>query len=241
MISRIARSRLSPTILDVDAGDAVLDAADDCWTLDDGRRAHLLIRMRRGADDSYLGVVDHRRPNEFTLGLEGADMRLVADHLAAAVEAFTVSGASRITLRAPVQRAWCRRRNRDSRRTIRRLRAFDENLYVLNGPENPDDEVIDRELTIRCGDQSAAARVRLAAHLDPLDGKQHWVGTAYGEQVRAWKDGRATEVLIGDDPHRVAARLAEVTPWGHVRVVGVGPLPFPTSDDDESSDVAVVS
>ncbi|GAA3814545.1 DUF4873 domain-containing protein [Nocardioides panacisoli] len=71
--------------------------------------------------------------------------------------------------------------------------------------------------------------VRLAGHLEPLDGRFHWYGRIERTaDVVALKDGGAVtgELAIGDRGP-AAVRLAEYDAWGHVLVTGVGAPPYP--------------
>jgi hypothetical protein len=68
-------------------------------------------------------------------------------------------------------------------------------------------------------------------YFEPLDGHYHWAGIAFGESVRALKDARATDVLVAvDGRDAVPARLTETTPWGTVRITGVGQPPYRLDD-----------
>ncbi|MEU1812809.1 DUF4873 domain-containing protein [Micromonospora sp. WMMD1076] len=82
--------------------------------------------------------------------------------------------------------------------------------------------------------QIAGTTVRLHAggRFEPVDGRYHWAGRVEPEPrlVRLLRSGRReVEVRIGE---RVArARLAEVDPWGGVRITGVGIPPWPPDDE----------
>ncbi|MDW3848005.1 DUF4873 domain-containing protein [Micromonospora sp. BRA006-A] len=80
----------------------------------------------------------------------------------------------------------------------------------------------------------AGTTVRLhgGGRFEPVDGRYHWAGRVEPEPrlVRLLRSGRRdVEVRIGE---RVArARLAEVDPWGGVRITGVGTPPWPPDDE----------
>ncbi|NUT34057.1 MAG: DUF4873 domain-containing protein [Hamadaea sp.] len=79
-----------------------------------------------------------------------------------------------------------------------------------------------------------AVTVHLAGRWEPVDGRFHWGGRiepipAVAALVRAGR--RETLLRIGDQ--QAPARLAEVDPWGGVRVTGVGAPPWPPDDDLE--------
>ncbi len=66
-------------------------------------------------------------------------------------------------------------------------------------------------------------RVRLAGHLNPIDGQYHWQGLAYGapDTVTA---GKPAQLIVG---HRsVTVKLVERVPSGQLMVSGVGSPPY---------------
>ncbi|MGK5740406.1 DUF4873 domain-containing protein [Micromonospora sp. URMC 103] len=71
-------------------------------------------------------------------------------------------------------------------------------------------------------------RVHLTGRLEPVDGRFHWSGRVEPDPhvaglLRAGR--RDVELRIAQ--RVTAARLAEVDPWGGVRVTGVGAPPWP--------------
>lgn len=79
------------------------------------------------------------------------------------------------------------------------------------------------------GDQEVAVTVHLDGHLEPLDGRFHWYGRIErSAAVRAIKDAGATTGLLAiGEVAPAELRLAELDPWGHVQVKGVGAPPYP--------------
>lgn len=77
--------------------------------------------------------------------------------------------------------------------------------------------------------EELAVRVRLAGHLEPLDGRFHWYGRVdRSDAVVAAKDGGATRATLAVGAAApVEARLAEYDAWGHVLVSGLGAPPYP--------------
>jgi hypothetical protein len=69
-------------------------------------------------------------------------------------------------------------------------------------------------------------RVRLAGHLNPIDGRFHWQGLAYGapEDLQA---GKPAQLWI--ENRSAAVRLVERIPSGQLMVSGVGPPPYDLS------------
>jgi hypothetical protein len=81
---------------------------------------------------------------------------------------------------------------------------------------------------LRVGADVLAVTVRLAGHLEPLDGNFHWYGRVErSPEVVALKDGGAVSGELGiGDRGPVPVRLAEYDAWGHVLVTGVGAPPY---------------
>ncbi|SCF08066.1 protein of unknown function [Micromonospora coriariae] len=73
-------------------------------------------------------------------------------------------------------------------------------------------------------------RVHLSGRWEPVDGRYHWGGRIEPDPqvAQLLRSGRRdVELRIAD---RVRpARLAEVDPWGGVRITGVGEPPWPPS------------
>jgi hypothetical protein len=86
----------------------------------------------------------------------------------------------------------------------------------------------DGELTVIAGERTLPGRARLGGHVEPVDGRFHWMGRlapddAIAALVRTGT--RAVQVQVAAGP-RCEARLSEVDPWGGVRVSGVGVPPW---------------
>lgn len=69
--------------------------------------------------------------------------------------------------------------------------------------------------------------VHLSGRWEPVDGRYHWSGRiepfdAVADLVRQGR--REVSLCIGE--RAAAARLAEVDPWGGVRVTGIGEPPW---------------
>jgi len=92
--------------------------------------------------------------------------------------------------------------------------------------------------SLRCaGGPAPVTEIPVTVHLsgrwEPVDGRFHWGGRiesspTVAHLVRAGR--RDVRLAIGD--RSAAARLAEVDPWGGVRVTGVGEPPWPADADD---------
>ncbi|MBB5872998.1 hypothetical protein F4553_006432 [Allocatelliglobosispora scoriae] len=79
--------------------------------------------------------------------------------------------------------------------------------------------------------------VRLSGRVEPVDGRFHWGGridtdTATAELVRAGARGVALSIADGTP---VPVRLAEVDPWGGVRLTATGPPPWTAPSPRDST------
>ena len=94
----------------------------------------------------------------------------------------------------------------------------------------PDEETgYDGTATLVVGDQAVEVTVHLDGHLEPLDGRFHWYGRIErSAAVRAVKDaGATTATLVIADGAPAELRLAELDPWRHIQVKGLGAPPYP--------------
>ncbi|MEU7841316.1 DUF4873 domain-containing protein [Micromonospora sp. NPDC049114] len=74
-----------------------------------------------------------------------------------------------------------------------------------------------------------AVRAHLSGRWEPVDGRFHWGGRIEPDPTvaRLLRSGRRdVELRIADRAR--PARLAEVDPWGGVRITGVGDPPWPS-------------
>jgi hypothetical protein len=86
-------------------------------------------------------------------------------------------------------------------------------------------DLYDGPATIRVGDDEHEVRVRLRGHLDPIDGRYHWQGTAFDTLAADTRLPQPVTVRIGDGS--AEARIIERTPQGGYSLAGVGAPPFP--------------
>lgn len=228
--TRLRGSALAIDVVDV-ADVGVFDTACDRW--DGDGRIQVLVTEDPPPEENYLGVASHRRPNLFYVGGSAASAQLVSGYVGSAIEELILAGASRVQVRLPIELSWQGyvRATGGGRKLSRKLKRFDAGDYNYSCAELRDDDVYDGPVMIGHDDEQIATRMRVQGYFDPLDGQFHWAGIAFGEQVRALKDARAgaVEVAVGDRA-AVPARLAEVTPWGTVRITGVGQPPYPLAD-----------
>ena len=85
-------------------------------------------------------------------------------------------------------------------------------------------DIYDGPATVRLGDDERTVRVRLAGHVDPIDGRYHWQGTAFDELPGDMRLPQQITVSIGDQ--QAQARIVERPPQGGYSVAGVGAPPF---------------
>ncbi|MCV7017768.1 DUF4873 domain-containing protein [Mycolicibacterium aichiense] len=86
-----------------------------------------------------------------------------------------------------------------------------------------DSGIFDGEAELEVDGVRCPVRVRLAGHLNPIDGRYHWQGLAYGapDAVTA---GAPAQLVIGS--RSVAVKLVERVPSGQLMVSGVGAPPY---------------
>ncbi|WP_317149351.1 DUF4873 domain-containing protein [Mycobacterium sp. 29Ha] len=85
-------------------------------------------------------------------------------------------------------------------------------------------EIYDGPASVRIGEDEHTVRVRLAGHVDPIDGRYHWQGTVFDDLPGDTKLPRQATVSIGE--HHAQARIVERPPQGGYSVAGVGAPPF---------------
>jgi hypothetical protein len=88
-------------------------------------------------------------------------------------------------------------------------------------------DLYDGQATIRAGEDVRVVRVRLAGHVDPIDGRYHWQGTVFDELPVDTK--LPQRVTVSVDESHADARITERTPQGGYSVTGVGAPPFTLS------------
>lgn len=91
-----------------------------------------------------------------------------------------------------------------------------------------DDESYAGPAVVRTGDRKLAVEVHLSGHFEPIDGRFHWYGRiAADADITALLHGGSRDVTLGvEGRHDSPARLAELDPWGNVRVTGAGRPPY---------------
>ena len=225
-----ARLRRSPDEIEIADVATVGEFDVTCDEWDNRERSHLLITSDPAPDGSYLGVACSRQANLFHVGSTDSS---IVDYVGAAIDEMARSGATRVQVRVPIERSWLRyvRAGGGELKLIRKLKRFDASDYDYTSADIRDEGIYDGSVVIRHEEDEITARIRVQGYLDPLDGRFHWAGIAFGDQVRALKDAKASSVeVLADGGEPARARLTEITPWGTVRITGTGTPPYPLED-----------
>jgi hypothetical protein len=168
---------------------------------------------------AYFGVAVHGFPNYFMLlGPDSpvGDSQAVADrqlcYIVECLQWMKRGGSTRIDVRRSAQRQFTQRAHIKPPASAFDLGHADAQHEIYDGPAT---------LTVASGDHPV--RVRLTGHLDPIDGKYHWQGTASGGSELPPGSGPVT-LITG--AFTAQARISEQTPWGSYSIAGVGAPPF---------------
>lgn len=206
---------LSPANAVATAATTRFDSGTDTWTVTtvDGRAltTRVLVDVTPSGDDI---VAAHGVPNRFRI--PGPHHRRQARYVAGIVDGLRRSGASRVEAHSRV-------------RVHPLLPTRGLSRFYLTGSVGVDDETYDGPAVLVHGGQEHSTRVRLAGHVDPIDGQYHWQGMVYADLPSANVTGSNVSVRIGE--HTAAGRISERTPWGTLTVIGAaGYPPFPLED-----------
>lgn len=168
--------------------------------------------------EPFFGVAVRGFPNYFFLA--GPDVGAQARYIADCVRLMQRSGSRRIEVRRSSQQVYHERAQLAPVPPPPAASAFDLSSHV---PEH--DDIYEGEATLEIGGTRHPVRVRLAGHLDPLDGNYHWQGTVF--DVDDLSRERVGTLSVGR--HSAPARIVEQTPWGTHSVAGVGAPPYARS------------
>ena len=199
-------------------GFAVPDQAPDMLVGAGGRT------IRQAWDDGmepFLGVATHGFPNYFFI--TGPDRAAQARYVAECVGLMKHTVSTRIEVLRSSQQVFNERVHVEPAQPFGALSVFD----LSSGA--PDDETYDGVATLTIAGVCHPVRVRLAGHLDPIDGHYHWQGTVFRSAAQplsaeALKLARTVTVTVGE--RSAPARMIEETPWGTHSVAGVGAPPY---------------
>jgi hypothetical protein len=170
----------------------------------------------RDGTEPYLGVAMHGFPNYFLLGGPDVDaaLRCVIDCLQ------LLSGHTRIEVRRSSQQVFNERVHSGIPSPRPVASAFD-----LSSSIGMRDDMYAGPATLTLADTSQQVRVRLAGHVDPIDGQYHWQGTIFDElPTDLMMTARTVNLAVGGQC--ASARITEKTPQGTHSIAGVGAPPF---------------
>lgn len=205
-----------------------LEASPLPFVLTDGSSADLLVTDEPAPSPNHRGVAAAQAPSTFFVGPD------TVDYVVAALTEAQLAGAHGVVVRRTVQdrpdQPVIGLRSRLRKRIVaarERRAGFDPNDYDWLTPESVETEVFDGEVEVTVGEETFTARLRARGHVDAGDGRFHWAGILHGARAAELKgDGKSrASVALGDGPP-VPAKLAEQTPWGTVRMTGVGAPPW---------------
>jgi hypothetical protein len=184
-----------------------------------GSRGISIQQAWTDGDEPYFGVAMRGFPNYFTFTRPdfGAAMRYVVDCLQ------LISRHTRIEVRRSSQQ------------------MFNERVHLLAPPSAPaksafdlsssgtHDDIYDGPATLTLADTRQQVKVRLAGHVNPIDGQYHWQGTILDEMpADLMTSSRIVGLTVGQ--LSASARITEKTPQGGYSIAGVGVPPFGLPD-----------
>jgi cation diffusion facilitator CzcD-associated flavoprotein CzcO len=183
------------------------------------------VTIRRAWPDGmepFCGVAVHGFPNYFFI--TGPDADAQARYIVECLGLMRRTASRRIEVRGSSQRVFNERAQLEPASAPAPAAAFD---LSSSAPEG--DDTYDGAATLEIAGAHHPVQVRLAGHLDPIDGRYHWQGTVFCSPSRplpddALKQARTATLTVG---HRSApARIVEQTPWGTHTLAGVGAPPY---------------
>ena len=175
--------------------------------------------------EPYFGVALHGFPNYFFIS--GPDVGAQAHYVAECVELMEHTASTRVEVRRSSHQVFNERVYVRSAQPQRVVSAFD-----LTSGASREDATYEGAATLTIAGTEHPVRVRLAGHLDPIDGQYHWQGTVFGSGAQplpgeALKQERTATLTVGG--RSASARVIEQTPWGTHTVAGVGAPPYTLS------------
>jgi cation diffusion facilitator CzcD-associated flavoprotein CzcO len=176
--------------------------------------------------EPFCGVAVRGFPNYFFL--TGPDTDAQARYIVECLKLVKRTRSRRIEVRGSSQQVFNERAQLGPAPAPAPASAFD---LSSSAPEG--DDTYDGAATLEIAGARHPVRVRLAGHLDPIDGRYHWQGTVFCSPSRplpddALKQARAATLTVGHSS--APARIVEQTPWGTHTVTGVGAPPYAPSD-----------
>ena len=170
--------------------------------------------------EPYLGVALHGFPNYFLI--DEPEFEAAMRHVIECLQ--LMKGHTRIEVRRSSQQVFNERVHLGN--SPRRLVA---SAFDLASPVGVHDDTYDGTATVTVGDICTETRVRIAGHIDPIDGQYHWQGTLF-VQFPADVLARVRTVTLTVGDRSVSARITEETQQGTYSIAGVGAPPFALAD-----------
>jgi hypothetical protein len=184
-----------------------------------GARGVTIQQAWTGGTEPYLGVALHGFPNYFLVG--GPDFEAAVRYVVECLQ--LMKGHARIEVRRSSQQVFNDRVH--LRGPSRRLVA---SAFDLVSSEGVHDDIYDGPATLTVAETSEQVRVRLAGHVDPIDGQYHWQGTVFDPLPADLARARTGTLTVGE--RSASARIIEETPQGTYSIAGVGAPPFAPAD-----------
>ena len=197
-------------------------------TPDDTLVGALGLTVRQAWDDGmepFFGVALRGFPNYFFI--TGPDIGAQARYVVECLKLMKRTTSSRIEVRGSSQQVFNERAQLKPTEPPPAASAFDLSSSAPKG-----DGAYDGAATLEIAGTRHPVRVRLAGHLDPIDGHYHWQGTVFGSLSQplpdeALKQAQTATLTVGE--RSAPARIIETTPWGTHTVAGVGAPPYALS------------
>lgn len=185
-----------------------------------GTSGQPLRQTWRDGAEPYLGIALHGLPNYFVLG--GPDTDTARRHITECLE--LMGGHTRIEVRRSSQQVFNERVHLHGPSAASVASAFD-----VSSPGGVHDDLYHGPATLTLADTVRQVQVRLAGHIDPIDGQYHWQGTIFDElPTDVMTKSRTVGLAVGGQS--ASARITEKTPQGTHSVAGVGVPPFSLTD-----------
>ncbi len=173
--------------------------------------------------EPYLGVAVHGFPNCFFIsGPREADTEAQLRYIVECLQ--LMNGHSRIEVRRSTAQVFNEHVHLRGPRHRLAATAFDLSPGTAAG-----EDTYDGVATLTLAGAGHQARVRLAGHVDPIDGQYHWQGTVFATlPAQLLRQTRAVTLAVGR--RSASARITEQSPQGTLSIAGVGAPPFVLDD-----------
>lgn len=184
-----------------------------------GRRGLTIQQTWVDGAEPYFGVALHGFPNYFAS--VGSDFGAAVRYIAGCLQ--LMGRHTRIEVRRSSQQVFNERVHLHGPSSAPVASAFDLSSSGTN------DDSYDGPATLTSAGGSQQVRVRLAGHLNPIDGQYHWQGTVL-DDVAADLMATSRVVSLAVGALSASARIIEKTPQGTHSIAGVGAPPFSRPD-----------